>query len=439
MEDTPLSFAKLRAAYGVAGKQPDIFSNANAYTAGVFTDAWLSPNGLLSIYGSNEGVFNETVLGDPNIKPERTTEYEAGADIAFLDDRLSLGVTYYYQRTKDAILNVGVAPSTGFFDRFANAAEFENSGWELTAAANIVDTRGVTWDIVGQWGTNNSCVLDLAGTEQVALAGLNESMSSVVVPERDGNGNITKCHPIGVFYGADFLRFGNGSLDLDTDVDIDNAYTGWNAGDVYLHTDGYPQQDPQQRVQGDANPDWTASIRNSIRIGENLRISGLIDIKNGGQMWNGTKGALTFFGAHEETEEYHGVGKSETFGESYLTQFDYAGPGEGMSVPINWSTWYLDGIGSGFTGPGSQFIEDAGFVKLRDITVSYAIRGKEWLTRMGFASLDISVSGRNLKTWTDYTGIDPESNLTGQTLGRGLEYFNNPQTRSFALHFTLAR
>ena len=156
-------------------------------------------------------------------------------------------------------------------------------------------------------------------------------------------------------------------------------------------------------------------------------------------MWNGTKGALSFFGAHEETEEYHGAGKSETFGESYLTQFDYAGPGEGMSVPINWSTWYLDGIGSSFTGPGSQFIEDAGFVKLRDITVSYAIRGKDWLTRMGFASLDVSVSGRNLKTWTDYTGIDPESNLTGQTLGRGLEYFNNPQTRSFALNFTLAR
>ena len=58
---------------------------------------------------------------------------------------------------------------------------------------------------------------------------------------------------------------------------------------------------------------------------------------------------------------------------------------------------------------------------------------------MGFTTLDVSVSGRNLKTWTDYTGIDPESNLNGQTLGQGLEYFNNPQTRSFAFNFTLAR
>ena len=94
----------------------------------------MSPNGLKSIYGGNEGVFVETILGNTDIKPERTTEYEGGVDIAFLDNRLSFGATYYYQRTKDAILDVDVAPSTGFFSKFANAAEFENEGWELMAA-----------------------------------------------------------------------------------------------------------------------------------------------------------------------------------------------------------------------------------------------------------------------------------------------------------------
>jgi hypothetical protein len=352
---------------------------------------------------------------------------------------LSLGVTYYYQRTKDAILDVDVAPSTGFFERFANAAEFENSGWELTAAANVVETPGVAWDITAQWATNDSCVLDLAGTEEFALTGFTGSTNSVVAPELDADGNITKCHPIGVFYTDDFVRFGNGSLDTVSDVDIDATYTSWSAGDVYVAPDGYPQYDPRNRVTGDANPDWTAAIRNTVRIGNNLRISGLIDIKHGGQMWNGTKGALYYFGAHEETEQYHGAGQNETFGDTYLQQLDVAGPGAGMSVPINWSTWFTDGIGSGFTGPASQFIEDAGFVKLRDITIAYTVRNQDWLARMGFTTLDVSVSGRNLKTWTDYTGIDPESNLNGQTLGRGLEYFNNPQTRSFGINFTLAR
>ena len=226
-------------------------------------------------------------------------------------------------------------------------------------------------------------------------------------------------------------------MDTATDQPIDVG--SFNPGYVYLGADGYPQYDPQGRVTGDPNPDWTASIRNNIRIGDNLRISGLIDIKHGGQMWNGTKGAIYFFGTHEETEPYHGVGQNETFGETFQEQFDYGGPGLGMSVPINWYTWYQSGIGSIFTGPNSPFIEEAGFVKLRDISVAYTIRGQDWLTRMGFTSLDVSVSGRNLKTWTDYTGIDPESNLNGQTLGRGLEYFNNPQTRSFAINFIRAR
>ncbi len=182
-----------------------------------------------------------------------------------------------------------------------------------------------------------------------------------------------------------------------------------------------------------------ASIRNTVRIGDDLRISALLDFKYGGQMWNGTRGALAFYGTHSDLEPYQGEGQNETFGETFLRQYDVAGPGAGTSVPINWSTWFLDGIGSHFFGPASQFIEDGGYIKLRDISVAYTIRGQDWLTRMGFTTLDVSVSGRNLKTWTDYTGIDPESNLNGQTLGRGLEYFNNPQTRSFALNFTLAR
>ena len=63
VEDTPLSFAKLRVAFGIAGKQPDLFSNVSAFTTGIFTDSWLNPNGLLSIYGGHEGVFKRDHLG----------------------------------------------------------------------------------------------------------------------------------------------------------------------------------------------------------------------------------------------------------------------------------------------------------------------------------------------------------------------------------------
>ncbi|GMR13934.1 MAG: SusC/RagA family TonB-linked outer membrane protein [Gemmatimonadota bacterium] len=439
-----LSFAKARVAFGITGKQPPVFSNVNAFNKATITDGWLSPNGLETIYMGNEGVISEGTLGNKNIKPERTKEYEFGADLAFFDNRLSLGATYYYQKTTDAILRVDVPPSTGFNSKFANAAEFENRGFELTASLSAIDTRSVQWAIEGQWARNRSCVLNLAGTEEIGLSGFSGGTSSVVAPKRDAAGNITKCYSIGALFGDDFIRFGNGSRS-DGGVMIDDAYPGWQAGDIFIGPDGFPQYDPQERVAGDPNPDWTASIRNTITVFDNLRISGLIDIKKGGDMWNGTKGALYYFGAHKDTEPYHGDGAPVVFGaegpnssNATIPGQSVFGPGAGQTVTVGGS-YFWGNIGSGFTGPFSQFVEPAGYVKLRDISISYTLRNQDWMDRLGFSSAILTLSGRNLKTWTDYTGIDPESNLNGQSLGRGLEYFNNPQTRSFVVGVTLNR
>jgi TonB-linked SusC/RagA family outer membrane protein len=445
-ESTPLSFAKARFAFGIAGKQPTIYSNVNSFQTATITDGWLNPNGLETIYGGFDGVVSEPTLGNADIQPERTREWETGIDLAFLDNRLSFGVTYYEALTTDAIVEIPLPPSSGFFSKFDNAAEFSNKGWEVSATANIVEQDMIGWDINAQWARNRSCTRDLAGAEEFGLNGFTTSRSSVVAPETaeaaftdcsfDRDGTTYYGYPIGVLYGVDFARFGRGSVVEGTDID---ATYGGPADAVYLAADGYPRQDTQLRVMGDPNPNWTGSIRNNIRIGDNLRLSALIDIKNGGDMWNGTKGALTFFGTHANTAPYHGNGQDETFGETFLTQFDYAGPGAGMAVPINWLTWYWNGIGNGFVGPSSQDVEDAGFVKLRDVSIAYTLRNQDWLNRIGFSTLDVQLVGRNLKTWTDYTGMDPEANLTGQSLGRGLDYFNNPQTRSWAVNFTITR
>lgn len=440
-----LSFGKVRFAYGVAGKQPPVFSNVSAYATGTITDGWLSPNGLYSIYRGNEGVFSQNTLGNDAIAPEKTTETEFGADVAFLDNRLSFGATYYQQKTVDAILQIPLPPSTGYGAKWANAAEFENSGIELTGVLSAIDRPDLRWRIEGQWATNESCVLNLAGTEEIGLTGFIGSTSSVVAPERNAQGKITKCYQVGTLFGDDFIRFGRGATS-DEGYDIDSQFSGWAAGDVYIGDDGFPQYDPQLRVAGDPNPDWTASVRNTVILGGNLTVTGLIDIKRGGDMWNGTKGALYYFGTHKDTEPFHGEGCNAVFGQknpgcesnAILAKERVAGPGAGKSVLVD-DSYYWGNVGSGFTGPFSQFIEDAGFVKLRDITVSYTFRNMDWLERMGVSDAVIAISGRNLKTWTDYTGIDPESNLNGQTLGRGLEYFNNPQTRSFVFNLTLNR
>jgi hypothetical protein len=88
----------------------------------------------------------------------------------------------------------------------------------------------------------------------------------------------------------------------------------------------------------------------------------------------------------------------------------------------------------------SAFIEDGGFVKLREVSVGYTLDAP-WVNRLlGFSSVDLRVSGRNLQTWTKYRGIDPETSLLGSlTSVRGIDYFNDPQTRSFVFSLTLNR
>jgi hypothetical protein len=188
-------------------------------------------------------------------------------------------------------------------------------------------------------------------------------------------------------------------------------------------------------VFGDPNPDWTGSVRTSFRLNK-FTIGGLLDIRQGGDAHNGTKGALNHFGTSEESlkrEQGNFV-----FGESFYEHETVAGPGAGAAVPLG-ESWFA-GAGGIFNGPASQFVEDGGFVKLREVSVGYTF-DQPWVSRLlGFSSMELRVAGRNLHTWTDYTGIDPETSVLGAASPvRGVDYFNNPQSRSYVFSLTLNR
>ncbi len=88
-------------------------------------------------------------------------------------------------------------------------------------------------------------------------------------------------------------------------------------------------------------------------------------------------------------------------------------------------------MGGGFSGANSQFIEDAGFVRIRNITLSYNLGTPAFKKKTGLSSVDIKFTAQNPFLWTKYTGIDPETDVTGAGNGRGIDYFNPPGTRSF--------
>jgi TonB-linked SusC/RagA family outer membrane protein len=425
---TFFDFLKLRAAYGEAGSQPPIYSNVGSFQTGTFTDGWLSPNGLNTVYNGFDGVFSQGTLGNTGIEPQKTKEIEFGADMTLLDSRLQLGVTYYRDKTEAAILALPIAPSTGYNSTWANGASWRNRGWEVTLDLRPVQTPDFTWQIGAQWATNSSTVDTLLGTEEIGLTGFTGSTASVVQDQ-----------PFPVFFGDDWVRFGRGII--VGGVDIDATYSA-DSGMIYIDTDGFPLLDPQERVIADLNPDWTGSIRNTFTLFGTVRVSALLDIKSGGYTWNGTQGALTSYGTHESTIPWHGAGLQTVFTSDMLDpatpDIGVAGPGAGQQVVLNWATWGQNGLGSGFNGPSSQYVQPSGFVKLRDVSVSFTLNN-DWVRKLGINSVDVTLSGRNLATWTDYKGIDPESNLNGQTTGRGLEYFNHPQTRSFVVAFSVTR
>lgn len=431
-----LDYGKLRGAWGRAGEEPPVFSNLTTFQTATFTDGWISSGGfgLESIYRGREGIVTEFTLGNEAIEPEITDEFEAGLDLAFLDSRLAFGFTYYNQQTKDAIVQLPLPPTSGFDSRFANGAEFSNEGFEITMDATPVRSRAFAWELNAQWGTNDNVVEDLLGAEVVELDGF---QGSAIAAAKDICGP-TADQPcsFGVITGVDYIRFGR-DLSADTDcnvatpdANIDEAFPGATAGSYFIGCDGFPLLDSRIRVLGDPNPSWQGSVRNTFTVFENLRLSALVDVVQDKDMWNGTRGALYFFGTHAGTAPMHGAGMPFTFAGS--------GPGAGEEVILD-SNWTLAGIGSGFTGGDNLFVEDASFVKLRDVSARYTFDQPFLLRSIGFGRAEISVSGRNLVTWTDYTGLDPESNLTEQSSGRGLEYFNNPNVRSWIVGVSLVR
>jgi TonB-linked SusC/RagA family outer membrane protein len=419
----PLSFLKLRAAYGETGTEPPAYSTDQVYLVGQFIlDAGWNTQ-LFENQGGNGGVIQGTTKAQPNLGPERTKEIEVGTDLGFFGARGDASITLYNDRTEGAIFLAPLANSTGFVNQAQNAGTIRNRGVEVALNVRPIMNPDLTWEVGLQWARNQNQVLDLNGLPFVDLP-TGGYFEGAVATAWKGSG-------LGVLRGADFARCGR-QLTIGG-VNIDQACGNAPKGALYIAQDGFPILDPTNRVIADGNPKWTGSVRTALTW-RKIQLSGLLDIRHGGQTWNGTRGALTSFGTSAFTLDR---GVQRTFGKDFMPG-PVGGPGAGSAVTID-ENWY-GGNGGGFGPVAAQFIEDASFVKLREISLAYTF-DQPWVTKnLGLSSVDLRVAGRNLHTWTDYTGIDPESNLGGAAvLIQGIDYFNNPQTRSFVISLGLNR
>jgi len=432
-----ITIGKLRLAYGQVGKEPDPYLTTSTFVAGgKFTDPY-SVNENASQRGIG-GLFSSTVRPATGLKPERTKEIEAGIDLGLFGDHADLSFTWYRRRTDQVILFTPLPPSTGFTLEASNGASIRNAGTEVILNIRPIASRDLNWEVGFQFGTNRSRVLALKGVDPVD-GYINYG----------GNGGFgtayTQIHqPMGIFRDYDFIRCGRGITDINGvafDVDAACGPDGVKKRALYIDDGtfsttglpGFPVPDfSTTRVMGDPNPKWTGGLRNTFRW-KKFTLSGLLDIRHGGQVYNGTRYALIHFGTGKDTELR---GKTVTFGKDYFKGSKVAGPGAGTPATLSEDFFRYD---YGFS-VGAGFYENGSFVKLREITLGYTLDNDFVRRTLGLSTVDLRVSGRNLHTWTKYKGVDPETNLVGAETGaRGIDWFNNPQSRSFVFSLTLNR
>lgn len=405
MNSDVLTFGKLRASYGEVGIEPTLYRNKDIFfTSTAGSEGWGD-----YLDGANYGgtVRRGEVQGNPDLNVERVKEFEVGADLRFFKNTLSAGITYYNRKTEDAILEVEYPASTGYASGFQNVAEISNKGIEVDFNYNLFSSEDFSWNVFGNVTSYKNVVEKLPGVSRYILNGFTSTSSALVEGQ-----------PFAAIYGGRYLRDANGAIVTDEL--------------------GFPVIDDEQGVIGDPNPNWRGGLGSALAY-KGISFSFQFETSQGNDMWGGTNGVLHYFGIAPETANesvatqdlntYFGdvIPAGTTF-RGNIADFG-AGP---VALEENW--YRTDG--GGFGTLDEQFVQDASWTKLREVSLGYTLPSSLF-GKTGIKGAEIGISGRNLLIITDFKGVDPEVNLTGASKGRGLDYFTNPSTKSYIFNVKL--
>ena len=366
------SALRLRAALGYAGNQPPLGS---AYTR---VPRYTSTTNVTRL-----GLVPQGSPGNPDLKPERQREWEAGFDASFFNERLGAAVTYYDKYTTDLLLSRPFTPSAGYGSVLDNIAELSNKGWEVELSTVNMNRSNFGWNSKFIYSRNTNKVERLEGDPfflgYTNLVAEGYSLGEHILPAfmRDEAGNIVED-------------------DIGPRLALPCPET----------TPECPLINSNKRVAGSPWPDFTASLVNDFRFG-NFNASVLLDGSFGGKLWNQTQRIQDIFAAGP--------------------LYDRLLRGEITAAQRtrHQSIW-------------ENYLEDASFIKLRDLRVGYSTDA-DWLRNVGASRMQLELVGRNLVTWTDYTGYDPEVNMFGlSTVERGTDFavYPNPRTVGFSVRLT---
>ena len=397
-----LSYIKLRANVANVGSDEDPYQLAFTYNPltqanDIYTFNIQYPIGGASAFAATN------VIPPSDLKPQRQTSYELGADLRFLGGRIGLDFTVYKNINYDQIISIAVPQSTGYAAKRLNVGQISNTGIEAMLTATPIKTRGgFRWDMAFNYNKNRNVVDKLA-----------TGLSEFIVTSGDGFGIFISAKPGETFniQGVGWLRDNNGNI-------VINEKTG-------LREKG------ARKLLGSIYPDWTLGINNSFSY-KNFTGSFLVDIRKGGVINSQTVSILRGSGMASETI----AGDRQPFVDAGVNK-NADGTFKPNVTPVASVQQYYNNLDNSSSPESNTF--DGSFAKLREIRFAYSLPAKV-IQKTPFGGISFGIEGRNLLLLKSYVPhIDPESNVLGTGLiGEGLERGSVPSSRSigFNLRFT---
>ena len=393
-----LNTLRLRGALGWAGSQPGI---VNAYSQ------YITYTNLP--FAGRPGFVNDITFGNPNLKNERAREWEIGTEAGLVEGRVGVDLTYYDRVVDDLLFFKPLPASTGFSRQFAPIGAMSNKGWELALNTTNLDRENLRWTSLITYTRNRN---------NVERLDIQDFQSAGGYPNRIRTG-----YPAGVFYGSYAARnCVTGALLLDSlgryrrsnqTVDMGATLAARQA------LSGGTCNDSLNAIIGDPNPDFMASFLNELTLRGGIRLRALLDGVFGNDIMNLSTRA-----------QNAGIASNSKEFERELLPY-----GDPRKLP--------PGFNARTQGIFEYWIEDGTYVKLREVSASYTLNAAA-VRRYFRDGVELTLSGRNLVVWTDYSGYDPEINLFGTNAGglgsvqttaadRGFDFGGYPIPRTWSL------
>jgi len=411
-----LTFGKARIAYGKTGNDASPYYTSARFVQGYANGYYVSS--IISFPFNSVNAFqSSSTAGSNSLKPEMTTELEAGLNLQFFNGRFGIDATVYSRETKDQIFTLPVDPSTGYSYVVTNFGSVRNRGFELLVNTTPVQTRNFRWDLGFNFAVNRNKVLSMPESLEggkVTINSFSAGDDAVYMYAEEGR-------PMGTYYTY-----------------LPTYYTD-DAGVQHPVVDSAGQPVLTSEVQDtgkNMNHKWTGGV-NTAFTAYGVTLAASLDIRYGGYMFSRTKNLMQFTG--------NGIVTSYNDRRPFIIPNSVVANGDGTysenTTPIYVSDGsyqdYFNKYGYGYGG--EAYLVDRSFVKLRSLSLTWDLP-KKWMRSAKLTSVAISAFANNLFTWTakDNYDVDPESTTEGTDLsGNFGELYANPSCRVFGVSLNI--